>query len=307
LSLPSAPSDRADGAVGKIRKNVMVSQPLAAEQHLRWLQHLANTQVLAAISLTQVRGQPSNCSYQQPRLRTAFRQKRTVFAGFCASGSSLRRQALPSADRFDACKPRQRCRMSHTHTTQRTQAHALERHHCSVRPQLMLVVGENGASTSSRIACILSMSRARTRCSHQLRGLASCIGPVRLRSQGEKKYGQNGSRLAEALTSGYAARYLVQGGPMNDHVARMVDMWFARVRTAEDTRESRQFMAQLVDAIHRMLREAEEETRRRCEDLATRVAGPDLGGKIALAIRTETPESLPRKSLTDIYAPEIAQ
>jgi hypothetical protein len=94
---------------------------------------------------------------------------------------------------------------------------------------------------------------------------------------------------------------------MNDHVARMVDMWFARVRTAEDTRESRQFMAQLVDAIHRMLREAEEETRRRCEELATRVAGPDLGGKIALAIRTETPESLPRKSLTEIYAPEIAQ
>jgi hypothetical protein len=94
---------------------------------------------------------------------------------------------------------------------------------------------------------------------------------------------------------------------MNDHVARMVDMWFARVRTAEDTRESRQFMAQLVDAIHRMLREAEDETRKRCEELVTRVAGPDLGGKIALAIRTETPESLPRKSLTEIYAPEIAQ
>jgi hypothetical protein len=42
VSLPSAPSDRADGAVGKIRKNVMVSQPLAAEQHLRWLQSVAS-------------------------------------------------------------------------------------------------------------------------------------------------------------------------------------------------------------------------------------------------------------------------
>jgi len=94
---------------------------------------------------------------------------------------------------------------------------------------------------------------------------------------------------------------------MNDHVARMVDTWFAKARSAEDPSESGQFLTQLVDAIHRMLREAEEETRKHCEELATRVAGPDLGGKVALAIRTEAPESLPRKSLTEIYAPEIAQ
>ena len=94
---------------------------------------------------------------------------------------------------------------------------------------------------------------------------------------------------------------------MSDHVARMVDMWFARVREAEDCFDSRQFMPQLVDAIHRMVREAEAETRRRCEELATRVAGPDVGGQIALAIRTQTSESLPRKSLTEIYAPEVTQ
>ena len=94
---------------------------------------------------------------------------------------------------------------------------------------------------------------------------------------------------------------------MNDHVARMVDMWFARICETDDALDSRQFMSQLVDAIHRMVREAEDETRKRCEELVTRLAGPDLGGKIALAIRTQTQESLPRKSLTEIYAPETAQ
>ena len=90
---------------------------------------------------------------------------------------------------------------------------------------------------------------------------------------------------------------------MTDHVARMVNMWVARAQTASNTRES---ISELVDSIHRMLREAEDDIRRRCEEVATQVAGPEIGGKVALAIRTSDPESLPRKSLTEIYAPEIA-
>jgi 2-oxo-4-hydroxy-4-carboxy--5-ureidoimidazoline (OHCU) decarboxylase len=90
---------------------------------------------------------------------------------------------------------------------------------------------------------------------------------------------------------------------MTDHVARMVNTWFARAQTTSDPQES---ITQLVDAIHRMLREAEDEVRRRCEEVATQAAGPELGGRVALAIRTADPESLPRKSLTAIYAPEIA-
>jgi 2-oxo-4-hydroxy-4-carboxy--5-ureidoimidazoline (OHCU) decarboxylase len=91
---------------------------------------------------------------------------------------------------------------------------------------------------------------------------------------------------------------------MNDHVARMVNTWFDRAQEAGDAGES---LSHLVDAIHRMLREAENETRRRCEELATRVAGPELGGKVALAIRTTARESLPRKSLTDLCAVDSAQ
>jgi 2-oxo-4-hydroxy-4-carboxy--5-ureidoimidazoline (OHCU) decarboxylase len=91
---------------------------------------------------------------------------------------------------------------------------------------------------------------------------------------------------------------------MNDHVARMVSTWFARAQSIEDAHSS---LSQLVDAIHRMVREAEADTRRHCEEVATRVAGPDLGGKVALAIRTADPESLPRKSLTEIYAPDLSQ
>lgn len=84
---------------------------------------------------------------------------------------------------------------------------------------------------------------------------------------------------------------------MNDHVARMVHGWFDRMRNdAAD-------VDQLVDAVHRMIREAEDEMRGRCEDIAKRVAGPDLGGQIALAIRMNAPgESLPRRSLVDAYA-----
>jgi hypothetical protein len=81
---------------------------------------------------------------------------------------------------------------------------------------------------------------------------------------------------------------------MKDHVARMVHGWIDRSQEEEKDPE----VSQLVDAIHRMIREAEDEVRTRCEEIAQRVAGPDLGGQVALAIRmTKTSESLPRKSL----------
>ncbi|HKU45021.1 MAG TPA: hypothetical protein VJR89_42970 [Polyangiales bacterium] len=86
---------------------------------------------------------------------------------------------------------------------------------------------------------------------------------------------------------------------MTDHVARMVHGWFDRAQA-----DAQEFgVSQLVDAIHRMIREAEDETRRRCEDIAQRVAGPELGGQIALAIRMSAKgESLPRRSLVEVYA-----
>jgi hypothetical protein len=91
---------------------------------------------------------------------------------------------------------------------------------------------------------------------------------------------------------------------MNDHVARMVDAWFARAQEAE---EPAQVLSDLVSAIHRMLREAENDIRRRCEELAIAVAGTEQGGKVALAIRTDLADSLPRKSLTEIYAPDLTR
>ena len=88
---------------------------------------------------------------------------------------------------------------------------------------------------------------------------------------------------------------------MTDHVARMVQRWFDRMqRGTNDTEDAG--VPQLVDAIHRMIREAEDEMRGRCEEIATRIAGPDVGGQIALAIlMNATGESLPRKSLVDAY------
>jgi hypothetical protein len=87
---------------------------------------------------------------------------------------------------------------------------------------------------------------------------------------------------------------------MTDHVARMVNRWFAR--TQEAAQES-EVVPQMVDAIHRMIREAEDEVRRRCEEIAQRVAGPEVGGQVALAIRLSAQgESLPRRSLVDAYA-----
>jgi hypothetical protein len=91
---------------------------------------------------------------------------------------------------------------------------------------------------------------------------------------------------------------------MNDHVARMVYAWFARAQEAE---EPAQVLSDLVSAIHRMLREAESEIRQRCEELAVEVAGEEHGGKVALAIRTDLAESLPRKSLTGIEAPDLTR
>lgn len=89
---------------------------------------------------------------------------------------------------------------------------------------------------------------------------------------------------------------------MNDHVERMVHTWFARAEIASDKQAA---LSELVSAVHRMVREAENETRLRCEEIAVQTAGDDVGGRVALAIRTSSPESLPRKSLTEIYAPEL--
>ena len=89
---------------------------------------------------------------------------------------------------------------------------------------------------------------------------------------------------------------------MNDHVARMVHGWIDRSQS-ESGEEPAPEVSKLVDAIHRMIREAEDEVRRRCEEIAQEVAGPDVGGQIALAIRmTKAADSLPRKSLVDVYA-----
>jgi hypothetical protein len=87
---------------------------------------------------------------------------------------------------------------------------------------------------------------------------------------------------------------------MTDHVARMVRSWFTRNQQAA---QDPNVVPQMVDAIHRMIREAEDEVRRRCEEIAQQVAGPEVGGQVALAIRMSARgESLPRRSLVDAYA-----
>jgi hypothetical protein len=91
---------------------------------------------------------------------------------------------------------------------------------------------------------------------------------------------------------------------MNDHVERMVQSWFER--TEFESEKQQLAMSELINGIHRMIREAENQTRARCEEIAIQAAGDeDVGGRIALAIRTSDAESLPRKSLTEIYAPEL--
>jgi hypothetical protein len=96
---------------------------------------------------------------------------------------------------------------------------------------------------------------------------------------------------------------------MNDHVERMVHTWFARTRAelAGGESEEASALGDLISAIHRMLREAENDTRQRCEEIAIESAGDDVGGRVALAIRTSAAESLPRKSLIEIKAPDLTQ
>ena len=59
---------------------------------------------------------------------------------------------------------------------------------------------------------------------------------------------------------------------MTDHVARMVCGWLESHRplAQRENRAETRAVASLVDAIHRLIREAENETRRRCEELAQR-------------------------------------
>lgn len=95
---------------------------------------------------------------------------------------------------------------------------------------------------------------------------------------------------------------------MTDHIERMVHAWFARLEIdalGDNQQCAPDALRELVGSIHRLIREAENETRQRCEDIAVNEAGEELGGRIALAIRTANAESLPRKTLTEIYAPDL--
>lgn len=94
---------------------------------------------------------------------------------------------------------------------------------------------------------------------------------------------------------------------MNDHVERMVHTWFERHEVQVGSEEPEVATAELIAAFHRMLREAENEVRRRCEEIAVETAGEEVGGRVALAIRTASTESLPRKSLIGIQAPDLRQ
>ena len=58
---------------------------------------------------------------------------------------------------------------------------------------------------------------------------------------------------------------------MTDHIARMVHGWFERARHAPSEREA---TAHLIDAIHRLIREAEHETSRRCAEVASKAVSP---------------------------------
>jgi len=91
---------------------------------------------------------------------------------------------------------------------------------------------------------------------------------------------------------------------MEDHITRMVYGWYARVQQQSEIRVEAA-LHDLVTSVHRMVREAEIDTRTRCEEIAVDVAGAEIGGRIALAIRTADPESLPRKSLIEIHAPAL--
>lgn len=80
---------------------------------------------------------------------------------------------------------------------------------------------------------------------------------------------------------------------MADHVTRMVNGWFERAEraqradAAQGQRGGRQLAAtHLIDSIHRLIREAERETRERCEQLALEVMDSEHAQKLAEAIRS---------------------
>ena len=56
---------------------------------------------------------------------------------------------------------------------------------------------------------------------------------------------------------------------MTDHVTRMVHGWLKAQRAGASAVPETRAVASLVDAIHRLIREAEDETRKRCEAAAS--------------------------------------
>lgn len=74
---------------------------------------------------------------------------------------------------------------------------------------------------------------------------------------------------------------------MTDHVARMVEGWLSK---AAESRPEPRAVSSLVDSIHRMIREAERETLRRCTAAAIRASGQDAA-QIALAIGATRPSA----------------
>ncbi len=69
---------------------------------------------------------------------------------------------------------------------------------------------------------------------------------------------------------------------MTDHVARMVHSWFERARQHGNERDATDH---LINSIHRLIREAEQQTRQRCEEVALRTASQRDAEQVALAIR----------------------
>ena len=74
---------------------------------------------------------------------------------------------------------------------------------------------------------------------------------------------------------------------MTDHVARMVDGWLSK---AAESRPEPRAVSSLVDSIHRMIREAERETQKRCAEAAIRASGQDAA-RVALAIGALRPST----------------
>jgi hypothetical protein len=64
-----------------------------------------------------------------------------------------------------------------------------------------------------------------------------------------------------------------------DHVARVVQRWIDRPQTDTDA---------LIDAVHRLVREAELRMRQRCEHIASAAGKAADGHDVALEIRRAT-------------------